>query len=94
MYQAIQTKYLGPSDVRGARVKATAAAGSIILSWDHALNPDDNHKAAAREFAKRAGWDGAWVGGVTKDGCYCFVQSSEPDFTVAKRHAFAAKRTA
>src|SRR4051812_45021830 len=37
--QAIQTRYLGPSNVRGSRVKAFAAAGSITLSWDHRLMP-------------------------------------------------------
>jgi ribosome-binding protein aMBF1 (putative translation factor) len=31
MRQAIKTKYLGPSNVRGARVKASSDAGSVTL---------------------------------------------------------------
>lgn len=66
--QAIVTKYLGPTNHRGARIKATAQAGSITLSWDHALNADDNHQAAASELARRKGWAGVWVGGWLPSG--------------------------
>jgi len=55
--QAIVTKYLGPTNYRGARVKATAQAGSVTLSWDHALGIDENHDAAAMALAKKFGWD-------------------------------------
>jgi hypothetical protein len=46
--QAITTKYIGPSNVRGSRVKATAAAGSVTLSWDHALNRERSRARCAR----------------------------------------------
>lgn len=62
MRQAIVTKYLGPTDHRGSRVKAIADAGSITLSWDHALNPEDNHRAAAEELARSKGWLWEWKG--------------------------------
>jgi hypothetical protein len=62
-FQAIVTKFIGPSNVRGARVKATADAGSITLSWDHALNHERNHKAAAMALASKYGWHGRYVGG-------------------------------
>lgn len=43
------TRYLAPTQHRGARVKATAPSGrSITVAWDHALNPEPNHEAAAR----------------------------------------------
>ena len=45
--QAIETKYMGPTNTRGSRIKATAAAGSIMVPFDYQLNPDGNHKAAA-----------------------------------------------
>ena len=45
--QAITTKYLPCTNVRGAHIKATAQAGSVTLSWDHSLDAGDNHKAAA-----------------------------------------------
>ena len=55
--QAITTKYLGPTDFRGARIKATAQAGSITIAWDHGLDPVDNHAAAAAALCKKMGWD-------------------------------------
>lgn len=49
---AIVTKFLGPSNTRGARVKATVTSGkSVTISWDHSLRPDENHlRVAARCF--------------------------------------------
>src|SRR5262245_41671506 len=63
MYQAITTKYLGPTNVRGSRVKASCQAGSITLHWDDALNSDQNHIAAAKALAVKYEWDGRWHGG-------------------------------
>ena len=84
--QAITTKYIGPANVRGSRIKATAAAGSITLHWDDALNSDDNHKAAARALATKLGWDyGEWIAGVTKDGAsvwVCNTLNAADKFTV------------
>ena len=57
MRQAIITKYLGPTNFRGSRVKATAQAGSITLSWDDALGVDENHLRAALALCKKFGWD-------------------------------------
>lgn len=67
--QAITTKYIGPTNVRGSRIKATAQAGSITLNWDHSLNPDQNHCAAAKALANKLGWwnYGTWHGGYTAD---------------------------
>lgn len=54
--QAIITKYLGPTDTRGSRIKATAAAGSVTLSYDCALDSDGNHRAAAEALCVKLGW--------------------------------------
>ena len=51
MRQAIQTKYFGPSNIHGARVRAYAAAGYKTIEWDHALNAEQNHERAASELA-------------------------------------------
>lgn len=64
--QTIVTKYHGPTNTRGARITAKAEAGSMSLSWDHALNADKNHEAAVAALVKKLGWDeagGDWVGG-------------------------------
>lgn len=61
--QAITTKYLGPTNHRGSRVKATCEAGSVIVGWDHALDSQGNHDAACRAMALKMGWHGHWLGG-------------------------------
>lgn len=75
--QAVTTKYLGPTDSRGSRVKATAQAGSVTISWDDALDGADNHAAAAAALAKKYGWDKhskRMIGGALPGGeGYCFV---------------------
>ena len=77
MRQAITTKYLGPGNVRGARVKATCEAGSLTISWDHRLNIDENHTEAASALAAKLGWNGTWYGGAVKGSGYCFVPGGE-----------------
>lgn len=79
MRQAISTKYLGPTDRRGSRVKATAEAGSVTVSWDDALSVVQNHAEAARALALKFGWLGTWVGGGGNDG-YHFVLSAPESF--------------
>lgn len=97
MRQAIVTKYIGPTNFRGSRVKAWCEAGSVTLSWDDALDVNGNHTAAARRLATQLGWAGHYVGGglPTKQGnCYVLVSyfiragvqlpspAVESDFTV------------
>jgi hypothetical protein len=76
MYQAIQTKFLGPTNFRGARVKATADAGSITLSWDYGLGVEGNHRAAAVALANHYGWPTDMVGGGLPGGGYAFVRAA------------------
>lgn len=77
--QAIQTKYLCPTNVRGARIKATAAAGSIIVGYDHALNSEENHIAAAKALREKFEWNKGYHGelatGQLADGSYVHVQT-------------------
>ena len=72
--QAIVTRYLGPTNVRGSRVKATAEAGSVTLSWDNALDSYANHSKAAEALANKFDWGGVWYGGGTAEG-YVFVDT-------------------
>jgi hypothetical protein len=64
--QAIVTKTL--TNGGRIRIKATAAAGSITIPWDHALNHEQNHCAAALAFASKLKWAGRWIGGFLPDG--------------------------
>jgi len=72
--QAIITKYLPPTNVKGSRIKATAAAGSLTLHLDHALSIEDAHAKVAELLATKLGWRGNWfMGGMPDDRGYCFI---------------------
>ena len=78
--QAITTKYIGPSNTRGSRIKAKAAAGSITMHYDCALNTEANHAKAAEALARKFGWAGSYYqGGHPDDSGYCFVCVSDRD---------------
>jgi len=70
--QAIETKYLRATNVRGASIKATAWGGSVTISYDHALNVQDAHKAAADALISKLNWTGTFAQGanVKGDGYY------------------------
>lgn len=73
MTQAIQTKYYGPTNSRGGRIKATCEAKTIWVPWDYAFGSEDNHKAAALALMSCLGWRGKWATGSLKDA-YVHVQ--------------------
>ena len=71
--QAISTKFVGPTDRRGACIQATTASGvKLNVAYDHGLDDFANHQAAARALADRLKWPGNLIGGSTRGG-YCFV---------------------
>ena len=72
--QAIETRYLGPTNTKGGRIKATAWAGSVTIGYDHALSPEKNHAKAAFALIADMGWDGKFAqGGNVKGDGYVFV---------------------
>lgn len=86
MRQAITTKYLGPTNSRGSRIKAIArkkqakAFGngsypeqSVTVPYSYE-GTEQAHCAAAKACAEKLGWSGLWIGGgnVDEDG-YVFV---------------------
>ncbi len=72
--QAITTRYFGAGNVRGSRIKATAAAGSVTLHWDDSMNPEQNHCAAAKQLALKFGWTyGTYRSGALPDGTRVWV---------------------
>jgi hypothetical protein len=80
--QAIVTKYLSPTNTRGALIKATAQAGSIYLSWDYALDTSANHRAAAIALANKYKWldhsDLSEGGSLPAGNGECFVLTRKP----------------
>lgn len=75
--QAIVTKYLGPTNARGSRIKACCEAASATVAWDHGLGAPDNHAAACKALVTKLGWPGTWLGGQLPDGTYAYVSTGE-----------------
>jgi hypothetical protein len=73
--QAITTKFIGPSNTKGSRVKAKSSAGSLTIHWNHSMNTEENHTAAARAFATKWDWKGVWFIGGLPDTGYVFVNA-------------------
>lgn len=81
---AIATKYIGATNYRGSRVKANVMekhrdepVRSIVLDWDHGLDSQGNHQAAAKALIVKIGWTsengyGPWIMGASEPG-YVFV---------------------
>lgn len=71
--KAIQTKFIGPTETRGARVKAWVKGHAATVSWDHGLEVVDNHASAARKLVASLEWDGRLVGGTLPDETMAWV---------------------
>lgn len=73
--QAITTRYFGPTNARGSRIKATASAGSIYFPVDNRWNQDQNHLAAAQALMQKLNWEGKlYMGGMPNSNDRVFVQ--------------------
>lgn len=73
--QAIITKYFGPTNSRGSRIKAQCAAGSVTIPYPYALWGQERHRAAAVALCQKLQWTdhGALLGGQLHTGDYVFV---------------------
>jgi len=71
--KAILTKYFGPGNSKGTRIKAWELDGHCVFySYNYALSSEANHRSAAEKLRDKMGWSGELVAGGTKDG-YAFV---------------------
>jgi hypothetical protein len=64
--QAIVTRYLGPTNTKGARIVAECDAGRRVVSYGHASS--EPHAHAVLELLLELGWGGRWIEGGTKTG--------------------------
>ncbi len=78
MFQAMTTKYFGPTNHRGARIRVKAAAKTTFFPWDYALNPWDNHAEAMRQFAEKRHWSPDFIMGSLPCGGYVGVYADIP----------------
>ena len=53
MSQAIEIKYLGPTDHQGARLKATACAGSLTVGRNYSIDAETQARELAREYIQK-----------------------------------------
>lgn len=92
--QAITTKYLGPTNFRGARIKASCEAGSVSIPFGHELRIEERHGKAVRALLDKLGWYGAYVGGYQRGSTYVWVHlpkdlaeglKGEESFVVVRR---------
>ena len=60
--KAIQIKYLGATNTKGARLKAWTEAGFLTVSRDYGLDADEQALQLAEQYIKEIGW-GSSVGG-------------------------------
>jgi len=65
IYQAIETRYLGPTNTKGGRIKAECWGGSVTIPYDHALNTDENHYRAAMALAAKCAHHAEQFGGTS-----------------------------
>lgn len=79
--QAIETKYLPPTNAHGSRIVAVTASGiRHVIPYRYDLDRTDSHAKAAEEIARRLHWlhdgesfEGRFIAGSTRTG-FVFVQ--------------------
>lgn len=70
----IKTKYLGPTNFKGARIKASCGTRSKTIPFDYSVSASERHEQAARLLAAELGWK-AMVGDESPKGGYVFVRA-------------------
>jgi len=85
--QAIVTKYLGQTNHKPSRMVAKAEAARIVVPYDHGLNAQGNHAAAAAAYIAHMMWGtfDKWRGGQIPDGSYVWVCDTETLADIMKR---------
>lgn len=78
----ITTKFLGPTNHRGSRIKATGPCGSVTIARDHALGPGENHDAAARAYATKYDVHGDTLRACPDGGGFVYVFTTCPTVTL------------
>jgi len=77
--KAITVRYIGPTNTRGARMKADDGDGnSVTISYDYELSRGERFRAAARALCDKMNWHGRLCEGWTKGGAvYVFIRDSD-----------------
>lgn len=73
--QAIITKYMPATNIRGSRIKATCSSGSVTIPYPYELSGQAVHRAAADALVAKLfpGTTAPLLGGGLPDGRTVFV---------------------
>jgi len=75
--KAILTRYIGPTNTKGGRIKADDGDGNTLtIPYDDSLNSSEVHAKAAKALCEKMGWDLNLIGGWGKNGMYWVFESS------------------
>jgi hypothetical protein len=79
--KSISVKYIGPSNIKGARLKADDGDGnSVTIGYPHHLSRsnDEHHFAAVQALCQKMAWHGELAHGGTKEGtAWVWVNAGE-----------------
>ena len=99
--QSIQTRYIGPTNSRGARIKAYSEGfpRGITVPYEHgAAGHTGAHRVAAESFIRATGWFGVWIEGASADGrgsvYVCVAREHTPEQADRARKVVRALQTA
>jgi hypothetical protein len=72
---SIETKYIGATNTRGARIQVKAANGiTKYYTYPVELSGDDVHDHCAELFLTEYKWTGRWASGRTKHNGLAYVK--------------------
>lgn len=81
--KAIFTRFVGPTNTRGARIIASDEDGNkVTVSYPYELSGEACHRLAADALCKKMNWTGTLISGGHKRG-YVFVFG--PDYSACSR---------
>ena len=67
--KAITTKYIGPTDYCGSRLKASWSGGNCVtILYNSSLTEEENHFRAAKTLLRALSWGGKLTGEWTQNG--------------------------
>lgn len=85
--KTILTKYMGPTNCRGSKIKASDEDGNTVtLPYDSAKNSNDCHLEAAVALCQKMDWIGKLHGGHTKAGMVWVFYDPQLVATLARKH--------
>jgi hypothetical protein len=85
---AITSKYHGPTDTRGSKVRATANGHTATVPYASELDTEANHRAAVVALCAKLGWDAdRFFGGSLDDGRWAWVPVFTYDWEQRQKEA-------